>query len=292
MPEAFAPILIGVIDVIRESPRWGPVFGGDLSSYSNDHSQADLAMCGELARRGLDAGCIGTAIRSSGLYRDKWERDDYRRATIAKAIPSTQPSVDIQTGNVLDLKNGKIRISTSEPPPRDWTIEGLLLAGKSAVLAGFVGVSKTQLAIQLSIAIVLGTPFAGKSVTQGRVMLLLGEEDQDEISRRASAVVRDENLDQNQIELLMDGMYGFPFVGQDMRLAVKKYAELTESHLVQGIVDAALEMDNVRLIVLDHLALLHGGGFQRTRRCSANNAPSQPYLPEDWRCGAPTRAHA
>jgi putative DNA primase/helicase len=55
------------------------------------HSEADLALCNLLAfwSRG-DAERIDRLFRASGLYRPKWERADYREATIALAITRVQ----------------------------------------------------------------------------------------------------------------------------------------------------------------------------------------------------------
>ena len=97
----------------------------------------------------------------------------------------------------LNLEDGKIAISIEPPPPRDWIVDGLLLAKKSAVLAGFGSVSKTQLAIQLAISVVFGRPFSGKSTKRARAMFLRGEDDRDEMVRRVSAVVRQDELDQD-----------------------------------------------------------------------------------------------
>ena len=60
---------------------------GDLTGY-NSQSEADLALCNMLAfwLKG-DPMKIDEAFRCSALYRsDKWERPDYREATISKAI--------------------------------------------------------------------------------------------------------------------------------------------------------------------------------------------------------------
>lgn len=257
----FSADLVRVVDEIRKDSRWGPVFGGDLSYHDGDHSKADLALCGELARRGLGAGGIDTAMRASGLYREKWERYDYRENTIARAMPRTPSIAERTHSGVLDLQNGRIEISTDDPLPRDWVVDGLLLARKSAVLAGFGGVSKTQLAIQLAINVALGLPFAGKRAKQGHVLMLLGEEDRDEIVRRVSAVVRHEKMSLEQIDTIRTNLLGFPFVGQDMRITNKVGPALSESGLGDHIISAAGEAGNVRLIVLDHLALLHGGDF-------------------------------
>lgn len=60
---------------------------GDITAYSSDDSAADMALCGMLAfyLQG-DYSLIDQAFRCSALYRPKWEREDYRSATINKAI--------------------------------------------------------------------------------------------------------------------------------------------------------------------------------------------------------------
>ena len=64
---------------------------GDISSYNNDDSSADLALCNILAFWLYNYGgeqAIDYAFRQSKLYRDdKWgKRADYRNSTISKAI--------------------------------------------------------------------------------------------------------------------------------------------------------------------------------------------------------------
>lgn len=55
---------------------------GDISDYGS-HSEADAALCALIAfRTGDDPEMIDTLFRQSALYREKWERDDYRSATI------------------------------------------------------------------------------------------------------------------------------------------------------------------------------------------------------------------
>ncbi len=59
---------------------------GDISIYGS-HSEADLALCNMLAfYSGGDEDVIDRLYRGSALYRDKWERDDYREITIGKAV--------------------------------------------------------------------------------------------------------------------------------------------------------------------------------------------------------------
>ena len=59
---------------------------GNFSDY-NSQSEADAALCALIAfRTGPDPEAINSIFRSSALYRDKWERDDYRQRTIEAGI--------------------------------------------------------------------------------------------------------------------------------------------------------------------------------------------------------------
>jgi hypothetical protein len=140
-------------------------------------------------------------------------------------------------------------------------LEGLLVPAKSAVLAGFGGVSKTQLALQLAIAVAVGNPFMGKAAKRGNVIVMLGEEDRAEIDRRLSAVARYEKLDGAQIQALQTNILGYPLVGCDVRLTAKGKMGLTETTFAKEIIHRASAVGNVRLIVLDHMGLIHGGDF-------------------------------
>lgn len=259
--ENFTLKFVDIIEHIRGNEMQGKLFDGDLSRFDGDHSKADLGLCHEFAKHGLDGPQIDVAMRSSGLYREKWERDDYRSNTIQKALNSSKDRVQQPSEKRLHLINGRIDITRDPPPARDWVVKDILLTGKSAVLAGFGGVSKTQLAIQICFDIVLGRSFAGHLTKQGRAMILLGEEDRDEVERRVSALVRYHEISDAEMDTLRANIFGFPFVGIDMRLSQKIGWELKESDFPEEIVEAAREAGNVNLIVLDHLSLVHGGDF-------------------------------
>lgn len=66
------------------------LYDGDISDYNNDDSSADIALCMHLAYwTNRDLLRIDRMFRQTGLYRAKWERADYREATIQKAIART-----------------------------------------------------------------------------------------------------------------------------------------------------------------------------------------------------------
>ena len=59
---------------------------GDITDYGSQ-SEADASLCSLIAfRTGADSTAIDNIFRSSALYREKWERDDYRESTINAGI--------------------------------------------------------------------------------------------------------------------------------------------------------------------------------------------------------------
>lgn len=65
----------------------GKLYAGEWEELFESHSEADQSLCNYLAFW-LDKNPINIdkAFRGSGLYRPKWEREDYRSETINKAI--------------------------------------------------------------------------------------------------------------------------------------------------------------------------------------------------------------
>ncbi|MHB1035363.1 MAG: phage/plasmid primase, P4 family [Pirellulales bacterium] len=76
-----------ILNACKKDAKFQKLWGGDLSDYGGDASRGDLALCSMLARRtGPNAARIDKLFRRSGLYREKWERQDYRDWTIGKAL--------------------------------------------------------------------------------------------------------------------------------------------------------------------------------------------------------------
>jgi putative DNA primase/helicase len=71
----------------KNGPKFQRLWEGDTSIFAGDDSRADLALCGMLGFwTGGDRSRIDSFFRQSGLYRTKWEREDYRNRTIDKAL--------------------------------------------------------------------------------------------------------------------------------------------------------------------------------------------------------------
>ena len=70
--------------------RFATLWAGDRSGYASD-SEADLALCSMLAFwTGPDEGRIDSLFSRSGLVREKWDREDYRKRTISRALDGSR----------------------------------------------------------------------------------------------------------------------------------------------------------------------------------------------------------
>jgi hypothetical protein len=81
----------------RNNPFPALYYAGNISGFSSQ-SDADLYLCGALAFwTGKDAERMDRLFRASSLYREKWERRDYRESTISAAISRCQSVYTGQT---------------------------------------------------------------------------------------------------------------------------------------------------------------------------------------------------
>lgn len=102
----------------RNGAAFSRLWSGDTSGHNGDDSAADLALCCHLAFYWqCDAGAIDRMFRQSGLYREKWDREDYRERTISKAVASTSETYSPPGIRVLLPETG----SKTPDEPHEWT---------------------------------------------------------------------------------------------------------------------------------------------------------------------------
>ena len=92
LPEAPQPLELDDHELIeramgaRNGAKFKALWRGETGGYGS-HSEADLALASLLAFwTGGDAVRVDQLFRSSGLYRPKWERSDYRKKTLERAL--------------------------------------------------------------------------------------------------------------------------------------------------------------------------------------------------------------
>ena len=88
----------------KNGEKFTVLWEGDTTGYDSQ-SEADLALCCLLAFwTGGDYDRIDKLFRQSGLYREKWHREDYREATINQAIENT---VEFYNPNKIGVINNQ-----------------------------------------------------------------------------------------------------------------------------------------------------------------------------------------
>ena len=80
----------------HNSPKYLSLMGGSIEGYPSQ-SEADLALCQLIAFYSPEPTQIDRIFRRSKLYREKWEREDYREDTIRTAVERT---TEHYSGNV------------------------------------------------------------------------------------------------------------------------------------------------------------------------------------------------
>src|SRR5215204_6399329 len=90
----------------RSGVRFAKLWAGDRSGYASD-SEADLALCSMLAFWvGPDEERIASLFARSRLDREKWNREDYRRHTISRAIAGRNNFYSPRPGGQSPSRNG------------------------------------------------------------------------------------------------------------------------------------------------------------------------------------------
>lgn len=188
--------IIAKAKAAKNGPEFESLMAGYITGYGS-HSEADMALCSMLGFwTGNDVTMIDHLFRQSGLYREKWERADYRERTISKACES---------GDIYDPGNGEAIAASAERyapeprpqptkhnwhdyisdhntllnkdlPPMEFVIEDLLPIPGLGILAGKKKIFKSFMGLQISQCVAAGKPFLGLNTRQGLVVYCAPED--------------------------------------------------------------------------------------------------------------------
>jgi AAA domain/NrS-1 polymerase HBD domain len=174
--------------------------------FAGDDSRADQSLVNEIVfYAGGDLDQVDRVFRRSGLYREKWERADYRRRTFDFALSGKGPddfyradgpaassncSEGSWRGRVVSLgKRGR-------PPERVWVVRNLIPEKKTSVVYGGGSNGKSFLMADLMLTLI--DPHAdrwmGLEAATRPVLYADFEQDEDEMYRRFWNLARGRGL--------------------------------------------------------------------------------------------------
>lgn len=134
---------------------------GNHSDYESQ-SEADLALLSHLAFYTQDVNQLARLFRASKLYREKWERDDYRERTIGKVLDGL---TDTYQGRGKAAKQAAEVIVTSfadmDMHAIDWLWQDYVVLGKVNELLGDPGLGKSTIACDIAARVSTGRPMPG-----------------------------------------------------------------------------------------------------------------------------------
>lgn len=197
------PVSIGDVEIIararnaKNGAKFWALWNGDWSGYDSQ-SNADLALVDCIAFwTGPDLDRIDSLFRSSGLMREKWERDTYRLPTIEKVLStktdyysevrsprlilpnghvSLATNTDQQTGEIAESPWQSLHDFVHSPVPKITPlVEGVFWAALTHWVYSTPGAGKTLFTLAALMHMAAGKPFLGRDVEQGAVLLI--EED-------------------------------------------------------------------------------------------------------------------
>ena len=196
-------------------------------------SEADQALCDLLAYwTNCNPMGIDQLFRKSKLYRDKWDRDDYRDSTIENAISIiTHKQTKDDTSSKEEVAEGFpiIHISSVKHQPMEYQIDKIWPINSVGIMSGLPGAHKSWLAWEIAVCISSGTKLFGiYECRKGRVLAFNAEDDPSMVSRsRVKAIACKKKLDFKNLDLHLIDVPGITLndsnVQEKLECTIKQY---------------------------------------------------------------------
>jgi hypothetical protein len=119
--------ILAVAMSAKNGDKFTKLWKGDWENDYSSQSEADLALAAMLAfYTGPNEELLDELFRQSGLYRDKWDRDDYRERVLAKAMDrdefySWRPSPAVEQLAKDVVARGSIPVVPQKKKPKSQT---------------------------------------------------------------------------------------------------------------------------------------------------------------------------
>jgi hypothetical protein len=282
LPELFNPAL--------NSSKYQQIYNGNLSAFGNDHSDADFALTGYLARRGLNPSEVDQVFRSSRLYRPKWDErrgsSTYGGLTIhsifktlskEKINPTHQATETVVRSPIIKLHppssykpvfipNGMSSRRFIGPS----ISKGVRLfpANALSTLVALGAMGKTSLLISIAAHVAAGKDWNDAPLEQQKVAMFFCEEDKDEINRKFSALT--ETWSANDRNAAIDNLLLIPLLGIDARLTIIDKGHYRGSGFTEEMIKLLIQHKlKDGLVILDHMQGFTAGDLNVSETATA-----------------------
>jgi hypothetical protein len=171
--------------------KFSRLFGGDSGEYGHDESRAELALCSLAAHTDASDEQIDTLMRLSELYREKWEREDYRERTIGKAreAQGSATKAPQQTRGRVQVLSAR-ELAHKVLPPVRCVVRGLLPEGLT-LLAGDPKAGKSWAVLSMGLAVATGERvFEYCDTEQGDVLYFALEDSEQRLQERVNTLLK------------------------------------------------------------------------------------------------------
>ncbi|MDB5541653.1 MAG: ATPase [Devosia sp.] len=143
-----------------------------------------------------------------------------------------------------------------QAPARQFHVDPLVPGRTVTMLGGDGGTGKSLLALQLAVATVTDGKWCGLDVTQGPVLYLSGEDDEDELHRRLEDITKHDNNDLEGLGQLMI----IPLAGEDaLMVGSDGHSNVLKRTTLFAKVESAIAQHAPALVIIDTLADVYGG---------------------------------
>ena len=195
--------LIENIKKSKHSEKFNKLFyDGDISDYNYDDSRADLALCSILALYTKDFNTIDEILKQSKLYREKWDRKDYKERTINNAIKDKNITLmdNITNNNTInELEYITARdLQNKELAPITYYVQDILPQGLTLICSA-PKIGKSWLALNMCLSICRGLSFLKFNTKEAGCLYLALEDSHNRLKERMNKLLNNENAPENLI---------------------------------------------------------------------------------------------
>lgn len=238
-----------------EKTDWSPLNGRKIVIWP-DNDAAGKAYAGRLKKHLEGQGHTAVSILNVPASRpEKWDAADAQEEDLG-ALMRSMRSEATQLRERTSLFFRASEWAGTNPPAREWHVEGLIPANQVTMLGGDGGVGKSLLALQLAIATATGTGWVGHDPAHRLVAYLSAEDDRDELHRRVDAISAQAGLQKGAL----DNLILRSLAGEDALLAVADSRSSTlQPTPLMGELDQYIGDNKIGFLGLDTLADFHSG---------------------------------